>query len=279
MALVDVDRVRLEAFALAEDHRAFDGETHSHTKHQLLYCAEGSLELFTGEGRWMLPPQRAALLLAGTAHRVRCSRSIALRTVYLARNVLAARGTAVRVFSVAPLLREMILFSMRWGPSRPAKDPTAHVFFRALAKLLDDWAEDSAAYRLPAPKTPEIAAAMDIVLADPASAPALPALARRVALSPRSLERRLRSEVSLTFRDLVRAARLQHAMSLLAAPGARVTDVALACGFENVSSFTRSFSAFVGETPSAFRGNASDVDLPDHRRVSRGITSGGKSRA
>jgi AraC-like DNA-binding protein len=44
-----------------------------------------------------------------------------------------------------------------------------------------------------------------------------------------------------------------RAMALLAAPGQSVQATSSAVGFENLSSFTRCFSQFCGETPSAYR--------------------------
>ena len=68
--LVDVDAVPDEAFAIAEDLDPFTSEEHQHDKHQLLYAASGSMTLSTKGERWLLPPQRAAWISAGTSHVV-----------------------------------------------------------------------------------------------------------------------------------------------------------------------------------------------------------------
>ena len=44
-----------------------------------------------------------------------------------------------------------------------------------------------------------------------------------------------------------------RAMALLAASGQSVQDTSTAVGFESLSSFTRAFTQFCGETPSAYR--------------------------
>ncbi len=46
---------------------------------------------------------------------------------------------------------------------------------------------------------------------------------------------------------------IQYAMALLAAPGQSVQETATAVGFERLSSFTRAFTQFCGETPSSYR--------------------------
>ncbi len=42
-------------------------------------------------------------------------------------------------------------------------------------------------------------------------------------------------------------------MALLATPGQSVADTAIAVGFDSISSFTRAFTQFCGETPSSYR--------------------------
>jgi len=49
-----------------------------------------------------------------------------------------------------------------------------------------------------------------------------------------------------------------RAMALLAAPEQSVQETAVAVGFDSISSFTRAFAQFCGETPSAYRRRAKD---------------------
>ncbi len=44
-----------------------------------------------------------------------------------------------------------------------------------------------------------------------------------------------------------------RAMALLAAPGQSVQDTSTAVGFDSLSSFTRAFTQFCGETPTTYR--------------------------
>jgi AraC family transcriptional regulator len=47
--------------------------------------------------------------------------------------------------------------------------------------------------------------------------------------------------------------RVEHAKSLLAKPGSSVTDIGLALGFSETSSFTTAFHKTIGLTPTAYR--------------------------
>ncbi len=48
-------------------------------------------------------------------------------------------------------------------------------------------------------------------------------------------------------------ARMLRAMALLASPGQSVQKTSTAVGFDSLSSFTRAFTQFNGETPSTYR--------------------------
>lgn len=255
--VVDVDRVRLSAFALADVLVRSDSGFHAHDKHQLLYAAEGALRLETDGGLWLVPPERAAFVQAGLRHRVLTRGRVELRTVYFAKAAFDARALPpCRVFSAPPLLREMILHAMRWGAQRSPRDATAERFFAALGAIVPELARDPHDYRLPSPQSPELARAVAQLLERVASPPKLAALARSVGLSERTLERRFQEETGTGYRAFVRAARVHAAMELLSRPRARVTDVALGVGFQSLSSFSRAFAELAGERPRAFLARA-----------------------
>src|SRR4051812_41039390 len=96
---IEVDAVRLEAFGLADELRPGLSEWHTHQRHQLLYARAGTLRLEVARAQWLLPPQRAALIAANQAHRVRVTQRVSLRTVYLAEALLKLDGDC-RVFAV-----------------------------------------------------------------------------------------------------------------------------------------------------------------------------------
>jgi len=248
---VDVDAIRLSAFALADEHRAFDSHVHSHRKHQLLYAEAGTLQLVTEEGTWLLPPQRAALIRARTRHRVRARGAVSLRTIYLAERWAVPDESAISVFAVPPVLREMMLHAMRFGPER--RDPRAARFFAAMVDLVAECARDPRHYRLPTARSPELARAMNILLDRLDDPPSLPELARKVGCSQRTLERRFEDEAAMGPRSFLRTGRVLRAMELLAQPRATVTEVAFAVGFQSLSSFSRAFAEIAGERPRSYR--------------------------
>ena len=78
-------------------------------------------------------------------------------------------------------------------------------------------------------------------------------LAARVAISRRQLERLFRRELGASVGTFARDLRLSYAVWQLAHSAARITDVALGCGFADPAHFNRHFRAAFGTTPSTAR--------------------------
>lgn len=74
----------------------------------------------------------------------------------------------------------------------------------------------------------------------------------------------LTTELSHAFgvrpRQFLRDLQLEHAATLLRATPARVSDIALACGFGTVNTFHRSFAGKYGCSPERYREYAAAVD-------------------
>jgi transcriptional regulator GlxA family with amidase domain len=78
-------------------------------------------------------------------------------------------------------------------------------------------------------------------------------LAARLGISADKLERVFRSEAGVAPSTYYRRLRLRRAADLLAHSSLAVREVALACGFANMSSFARAFREFEGHSPGATR--------------------------
>ena len=78
-------------------------------------------------------------------------------------------------------------------------------------------------------------------------------VARAACFSPYHFHRIFRALIGETLASFVKRVRLERALYLLShRKGARLTDVALACGFASSSDFSRSFRAQYGVPPSEF---------------------------
>lgn len=82
--------------------------------------------------------------------------------------------------------------------------------------------------------------------------PGMVDIARRLAMSDRTLHRRL-AEINLSFKTLVDTTRRDVAETLLRTSRYTLTEVAFLTGFSEQSAFNRAFKRWTGRTPSAFR--------------------------
>jgi AraC-like DNA-binding protein len=82
-------------------------------------------------------------------------------------------------------------------------------------------------------------------------------VARRLALSERSLRRYLSAE-GTTYRDIVSSVRLEHAEYLLTDTYMPISEIAFILGYSDVAAFSRAFRRRMGDSPRDFRSMTSN---------------------
>ena len=78
-------------------------------------------------------------------------------------------------------------------------------------------------------------------------------IADKVSMTVPSFCRYFKQTTNKTFTQFVNEYRLVHASKLLAEKATSITDVCFESGFNNFSHFNKSFKAFTGQNPSAYR--------------------------
>jgi AraC-like DNA-binding protein/quercetin dioxygenase-like cupin family protein len=225
---------------------------HSHEVHQIEYALHGLVEVETDSAHYLLPPQQAAWIPAGLEHQAVMNPDVKTVAVMFDATLIPDAGGRARIIAVSPLIREMMVYALRWPIHRAHGDEASDNFFRTLAALVFEALDHEAPLSLPTSDHPIVAAALaytkehlDAVSADD--------VARAVSVSERTLRRMFAETIGLSWRTYLLHARMLRAMALLAAPNQSVQATSSAVGFENLSSFTRCFTQFCGETPSTYR--------------------------
>jgi AraC-like DNA-binding protein len=85
--------------------------------------------------------------------------------------------------------------------------------------------------------------------------PSLGEVGKRLAVGPRTLQRRLR-EHGLEFKALVDDTRRRFALTYLRDRGSTLAEIAYLLGYSEVSAFNRAFRRWTGATPSDYRRRA-----------------------
>jgi AraC-like DNA-binding protein/quercetin dioxygenase-like cupin family protein len=249
--LVDMrDGAAVVAGTFVYDGPALVTGWHSHDLHQLECALQGIVEVETDAAHYLLPPQQAAWIPAGLSHRSTLSR-VRTVSVFFAPSLVPDEGGRARILAAAPVIREMILYGMRWPIGRPRTDPAADPFFIALAALVLEWLDHELPLCLPTTTDPLVRSVMEFTDANLATVTAAE-VCRNVGVSERTLRRAFPAAADMTWRQYLFESRLLRSMALLAEPGPTILDVATAVGFEG-SSFARAFARHTGETPSAYR--------------------------
>lgn len=227
-------------------------DTHLHREAQLVYAAEGTMQVTTPKGRWLVPPDRAVWVPALLEHSIDVLADIEMRTLYfdlkwLARQDRSEGLDTEYVVRVSRLLHETILalFDGRNDTGR-----TEVLVRLALLELHE--AEDSATF-IPLPHEPRCRRAADIVLGDPTGAHEIEALARTVGTSARTLSRLFASETQLSFKSWCQRARIAAAIQKLSTEAnVSVKQLASDLGYASVPAFSHAFRQVTGKTPTEF---------------------------
>ncbi|PWB29199.1 AraC family transcriptional regulator [Pseudomonas sp. SDI] len=225
------------------------GYRHRHPWGQLSYAAHGVLQVHTDAGHYSVPPQRAVWVPAQVVHQVSCAPGTCLRSLYLDPQLMIWPTAQCRVISVNPLLRELI----RSFSELPVAYDLDGAPGRLVAVLLDQLAaapeEDLV---LPIPRDPRLRALCRRLQQRPDDSTRLLDLSRKAGVSEKTLSRRFLRDTGMTFRLWRQRLRLLSALPALQR-GERVTDVALACGYESLSAFIAAFGKQFDLSPGEFQ--------------------------
>ncbi|HEY4077892.1 MAG TPA: helix-turn-helix transcriptional regulator [Rhizomicrobium sp.] len=250
-----LDRPSEPAFAFRDRARNTFYDWHTHPNHQLIFALDGATQIETGLARYLLPVGRAAWIPAGVRHRTLVSDADGT-SLYFAPDSVAG-GDRVRILLADPLMREMVLYAMRWPRGEGERNPLAKSFFQTLSLFCAHWLKDELPLALPSANHAGLARAMDHALDNLADVSQGDVL-KTAGMSERSFRRHILAETGMTWQAWLAQARILQAMALLT-QGRRVTDVAAAVGYDSLSAFAKTFSQLTGETPIAFRRRSADA--------------------
>ncbi|MCW2523341.1 MAG: AraC family transcriptional regulator [Frankiales bacterium] len=227
---------------------------HTHDLHQIEYAFQGVVEVETRSAHYFLPPQKAVWIPAGLPHQTTL-RQVRTMSVFFDPALVSPADDRPRVLAVAPIFREMIVYAARWPIDRTSNDALADSYFTTLAQLIFEWLDYETPFSVPTSTDPLIAAVMSHTNNHLEHLP-IHDLCRAVGVSERTLRRRFLADTGMTWRQYLLQTRLLSAMALLTERDRSVLDVATTVGFESASAFTRAFTRYAGETPSAYRQRA-----------------------
>lgn len=240
-----------DAVVMANDYR--DGQhfaLHTHQRGQFAYAACGVITVFTQQGNWVVPPQRAIWVPAGIAHEMTMAGPVTMLNTYIANP--AARQLALpahcQVFGVSPLLRQLLLQAQ----DIPALYDEAQRDGLLMRLLLHEIAAMAPlSLNAPLPNEPRLALACRTLLAHPSLEIGIDDMTEQVGMSRRTFTRLFRQQTGISFVEWRQQACLLAAVVRLG-NGEPVTRVATDLGYSSPSAFTSVFRKVLGEVPSRY---------------------------
>jgi len=221
---------------------------HAHGSDQLIYAIRGVMEVSAGQSVWLIPPHFALWIPAGAHHRIHMPGLVSMRTLYLRRGLVSALPADCAVLHVTPLLRELIVETVRAGQLRARNHHEC-----ALRDLLIFHLEKASPVPtcVTLPRESRALAVAQAVLANPAHAKTLAALCADAGASVRTIERAFQKDTGAGFESWRRQVRLMKAVELLVS-GCSVKEVAFGVGYSQPSAFVEMFRRSLGTTPKAW---------------------------
>jgi AraC-like DNA-binding protein/quercetin dioxygenase-like cupin family protein len=235
--------------------------SHRHSRSQLLYALTGVVMVSTGKGRWMVPPEHAIWLPAGTDHAVEMLGDVAMRSIYVLPDALDGLPDDLRVVAITDLMRNLIIEAVTLPPD-PHKESRGALIMCLLLHEIPNLPQRPLA--LPFPSDRRLAALCRRFVSEPSPHATIDDWAKAAGMSRRSFTRAFHRETGLSLSTWRQQACLFAALPRLA-DGEPITGVALDLGYESVAAFTTMFKRMLGESPRNWLRGTRD-SLPVHRQ-------------
>lgn len=248
-----LEKTAATVVALASDFPAGHAvEPHKHSKAQLLHALTGVVLVATPQGRWLVPPEHALWLPAGTVHAVEMLGAVRMRSLYVSPDAIEGLPSEVRVVAMKPLVRDLLIEAVE---IEPPVEPTSRDGL-VMALLLEEIpALEERPLGLPLPGHAGLSKLCRRFLEQPSAHATIDDWADRVGMSRRTFTRTFLRETGISHAAWRRQACLFAALPRLA-DGEPVTSVALDLGYESVPAFTTMFRRTLGVSPRAYQSRA-----------------------
>ncbi|RED51399.1 AraC family transcriptional regulator [Aestuariispira insulae] len=223
---------------------------HSHEWCQLAYASEGVLAVYTSQGSWVVPPERAVWIPARTDHEVYAPHGAKFRSLHLDTDFARGMPESCCVLTVSTLLKELLIHAASIREDYDTEGEDGRLMQVIMDQIL---AAPTVPLHLPMPQDARLRRITEALVENPGDNRSLEEMAGISGASSRTLARLFTKELGVTFRQWRQQCRLMASMERLAL-GEPVTNVALDLGYDSPSAFIAMFKRTLGKPPTAYFG-------------------------
>lgn len=254
--VLNVDDITKPYFVWFEDNWRHDDVLHLHQQKGQLVYVESGFQYLTVEGKmYLLPQNHAAWIPSNALHKTNShSERIRLMILFFDVHQEAKENSfyhQVNIFSVPPILREMIKYAEKWSMNTE-ENTNENIFLKALYNELPNFVADSIQLHISLPKDKRLTQAIDYLNTHYTQDLKMEELSDIASLSLRSLERIFKKETGLTLMKYQQILRIIKSLELLSANEWTISEIAYQVGYKSLQAYTNSFQSVMQYRPSDF---------------------------
>lgn len=249
---IKIDELKKPYFVWFEENWVHDDVFHHHQKGQLVYVESGFQYITIEEKIYLLPQNHAVWIPPNAVHKTNShSEKIKLMIMFADISTDNPFYHEISVFSVPPVLKEMIKYSEKWSKLM-ISDHNETLFLKALFNELPQFVKHSLTLHICLPKDKRLTKVIEHLHSHYRNEIKMEDLSDAAFLSFRTLERIFKKETGLTLSKYQQMLRIIKSLELLSSGTLTISETAYEVGYKSVQAFTRSFQAVMQFRPTDF---------------------------
>lgn len=247
------DPINLDAYVWYQKNWTHDDYEHVHARGQLSFVSQG-YQYFYIENRIYLVPQNHVIWIPSKVkHKSRSEAEHVDLMVILYANVPEIDFfRSVHIFAVPTVLREMLGYASKWSQNFEENKEQYH-FLQAILNCLPNFCSENHNLQIPIPSNEKLIPICEEINNNFKYAIDIEMLARKAAMSARSLQRIFKAETGITVQKYHQLIRILKSIEMIDQKKFTLTEIAYMVGYKSLSAFTSSYQAIMKDGPRAMK--------------------------
>lgn len=256
---INLEEIDSEDYDFFVNHlhlQKIETKIHEHKKGQLLFAEGGIIHVFVNDKHWYLPARCFMWIPANVKHKILTfSQNVDLYNFYFKmteEDLPFYEDTDI--YYAGELLREMILYTNDWHGKITAETPLPYHFIQAIKALLPELQKSRLPETIqhPFPKDKKLLEISSFLSKNIDQNYTIEQVAKEFGLSTRTLSRKFRDNMGMSYVRFLRSIRITKSLELIAQNQYNMYEVAMMVGYGSLSSFSTVFHKITGIRPTEY---------------------------